>query len=87
MNEPDTNNHDSLKLSELKPGMRCKVVKVAGQGAIIRRIFDIGLRPGVEILVERVAPLGDPVEFKLDGFHISLRKTEADNIIVEVIPS
>ena len=85
MNEPDTNNHDSLRLSELKPGDRCRIVKISGKGAIIRRIFDIGIRPGVEILVERVAPLGDPVEFKLDGFHISLRKDESEKIIVEVI--
>ena len=85
MNKQQPNENSSLRLSELKPGDRCKVVKVSGKGSIIRRIMDIGLRPGVEILVERVAPLGDPVEFKLDGFHISLRKNEAENIIVEVI--
>ena len=87
MDKQEPHNNATLKLSELKPGHRCKVLKVSGKGAIMRRIFDIGIRPGAEILVERVAPLGDPVEFKIDGFHLSLRKEEAENIIVEVISS
>ena len=71
-------------LSELKPGQRGRVVKVGGSGAIHRRILDMGVVPGAEIEVERVAPLADPVEFKLLGYHLSLRKEEARNIHVEV---
>jgi Fe2+ transport system protein FeoA len=71
-------------LSELKPGERGKVVKVSGSGAVHRRILDMGVVPGAEIEVERVAPLGDPVEFKLLGYHLSLRKEEARNVHVEV---
>jgi len=71
-------------LSELKPGQKGKVVKVSGSGAIHRRILDMGVVPGAEIEVERVAPLADPVEFKLLGYHLSLRKEEARNVHVEV---
>ncbi|HIP97002.1 MAG TPA: ferrous iron transport protein A [Anaerolineae bacterium] len=71
-------------LSELKPGQRGRVVKVGGSGAIHRRILDMGVVPGAEIEVERVAPLADPVEFKLLGYHLSLRKEEARNVHVEV---
>jgi len=71
-------------LSELKPGQKGKVVRVGGSGAIHRRILDMGVVPGVEIEVERVAPLADPVEFKLLGYHLSLRKEEAQNVHVEV---
>ena len=56
-----------------------------GKGEIHHRIMDIGIYPGVEILVERVAPLGDPIEFKLKGCHVSLRREEAEKIIVEMI--
>jgi len=71
-------------LSELKPGQKGKVVRVGGSGAIHRRILDMGVVSGAEIEVERVAPLGDPVEFKLLGYHLSLRKEEAQNVHVEV---
>ena len=71
-------------LAELKPGQRGRVVRVGGSGAIHRRILDMGVVPGAEIEVERVAPLADPVEFKLLGYHLSLRKEEAKNVHVEV---
>lgn len=73
------------QLDQLKPGDKGKVVKVSGSGAVHRRILDMGVVPGSEIEVERVAPLGDPVEFKLLGYHLSLRKEESQNIHVEVI--
>ncbi|MFC1632174.1 ferrous iron transport protein A [Candidatus Omnitrophota bacterium] len=71
------------KLRELKPGQRAKVVKVAGQGPIFRRILDMGVVRGAEVLIERIAPLGDPIEIKIRGYHLSLRKSEAENIFVE----
>jgi len=80
---PEQEKHK--KLSELKPGEKGKIIKIIGKGDVMRRIIEIGIHPGKEILVERVAPLGDPVEFKLDGFHVSLRKAEANNILVETL--
>jgi len=71
-------------LSELKPGDKGRVVKIGGSGPVHRRILDMGVVPGVEINVERVAPLGDPVDFKLLGYHLSLRKEEAQHVHVEV---
>ncbi len=70
-------------LSNLKPGQKGKVIKVGGSGSTHRRILDMGVVPGSEIEVERVAPLADPIEFKLLGYHLSLRKEEAQNIHVE----
>jgi len=75
---------ETKRLSNLKPGQKGKVVKVGGSGAIHRRILDMGVVPGAEIEVERVAPLADPVEFKLLGYHLSLRKEEAQNVRVEM---
>ena len=75
----------NISLDKLKPGDRCRVIRILRKSSFARRIMDIGIHPGCEITVERVAPLGDPVEFKLEGFHISLRKQEAENIIVELM--
>lgn len=71
-------------LHELKPGEKGRIVKVAGAGGVHRRLLDMGLVSGSEVEVERVAPLGDPIEIKIKGYHLSLRKEEASNIQVEV---
>lgn len=71
-------------LSKLQPGERGVVTKVTGSGAIHRRIIDMGIVPGATIKVEKFAPLGDPMEIKVKGFNLSLRKMEADTIQVEV---
>lgn len=73
----------SKYLHELKSGERGKIVRVGGGGGIHRRLLDMGLVSGSEVEVERVAPLGDPVEIKIKGYHLSLRKEEAINIQVE----
>lgn len=73
-----------LFLNELKAGQQGKIVKVKGEGTIRRRLLDMGVIRGTGIEMERVAPLGDPVEVKLKGYHLSLRKEEAANIQVEV---
>lgn len=70
-------------LIDLKPGEKARVKSVTAQGTIRRRIVDMGLVPGTEIEMERYAPLGDPVELKLNNYHLSLRKEEADTIILE----
>ena len=71
------------KMPDLKPGEKGKVIKVIGEGSMYRRILDMGIVKGVEIEVERMAPLGDPVEIIVRGYHLSLRKEEAACIIIE----
>jgi Fe2+ transport system protein FeoA len=73
----------SKTLSHLKPGESGIVKKVHGCGAITRRIVDMGVIAGTRIDVKKFAPLGDPIEVKLKGFNMSLRKTEADLIEIE----
>ena len=72
-------------LNRLLPGNKAKIIRVSGRGQLRRRIVDMGFVPGVEIEVERFAPLGDPMEIKLMGYHLSLRKEDAANILVEVL--
>lgn len=74
---------DIKTLREIKPGQKVRVTKISGGGSIHHRILDMGIVKGAEIEVERVAPLGDPVEIKVKGYHLSLRKNEAANIYVE----
>lgn len=73
------------RLKDLKPGQRCKVVKVRGRGEAGRRIVEMGVTPGSVIELERIAPLGDPIDVKVKGYHLSLRKEEAEGIDVEII--
>lgn len=72
-------------LKDLSPGDMAKVVKVNAKGAIRRRLVDMGVVPGAEFRVERYAPLGDPIELKLKGYYLSLRREEAEGIIVDDI--
>ena len=74
----------TASLSELKKGDRGRVVGVAGQGKISRRLMDMGLVAGSEVEVQRVAPLGDPIEIRVKGYNLTLRKQEAAGITVEV---
>ncbi len=76
-------NAGMVNLSDLKPGDRARVVNVRASAAIRQRLIDMGLLPGVELTMQRVAPLGDPIDIKLKGFHLSLRKLEAATIGVE----
>ena len=71
------------KLNELVVGDTCIVKKVEGEGRLRRRIFDLGVTPGAEIYVRKVAPLGDPVEITIRGYELSLRKDEAKLVVVE----
>ena len=71
-------------LSELKPKEKGKIAKVSAGGRVRQRLLDMGLVSGSEVEIERVAPLGDPVEVRIKGYHLSLRREEAVNIKVEV---
>lgn len=70
-------------LSKVKPGQTVHVARIEGQGPIKRRIMDMGITKGVEIFVRKVAPLGDPMELTVRGYELSVRKGDAENIIVE----
>lgn len=70
-------------LKQAKVGETVKVVKLTGQGAVKRRIMDMGIIKGVEIFIRKVAPLGDPVEVTVRGYELSLRKDDASMIEVE----
>ncbi|HEX69070.1 hypothetical protein B6U74_01045 [Candidatus Bathyarchaeota archaeon ex4484_205] len=74
------------KLSELKPGEKATIVKVQGSRALRRRLLDMGVIRGTEIEMVRKSPLGDPLEFLVKGYNLSLRKTECENVYVEVKP-
>lgn len=70
-------------LKEAKVGDTVKVVKLHGEGAVKRRIMDMGLTKGVEVYVRKVAPLGDPFEITVRGYELSIRKADAEMIEVE----
>lgn len=72
-----------MTLRELPLGKSAKVVKLTGEGAIKRRIMDMGITKGTELIVRKVAPLGDPIEITVRGYELSLRKADADSIEVE----
>ncbi len=72
-----------ISLSELKKGDRAVISKIKVQGGLGRRLRDMGLVPGSPVELIRVAPLGDPIEIKIKGYRLSLRKEEAADIYVE----
>jgi len=70
-------------LAQLKPGENARVVDVGGESSLQQRILEMGILPGVDVRLIRVAPLGDPMEFEVIGYRLSLRKTEAACVTVE----
>lgn len=70
-------------LKESKVGDTAKVVKLHGEGAVKRRIMDMGLTKGVEVQIRKVAPLGDPIEVTVRGYELSIRKADAEMIEIE----
>lgn len=72
-----------MTLRDVKVGQTAKVIKLTGEGAIKRRIMDMGITKGVEIYVQKLAPLGDPIEITVRGYELSIRKSDAEMIMVE----
>ena len=72
-----------MTLKSVPVGKSARVVKIHGEGAIKRRLMDMGLTRGTVVLVRKLAPLGDPIEITLRGYELSLRKADADMIEVE----
>jgi ferrous iron transport protein A len=78
-------NRTMLTLKEVACGKTVTVVKVAGTGPVKRRIMDMGITKGTEVFVRKVAPLGDPVEVNVRNYELSLRKEDAESILVETV--
>ena len=72
-----------MTLKDVKIGKSAKVIKLSGEGAIKRRIMDMGITKGVEVRVRKTAPLGDPIEITVRGYELSIRKADAEMILVE----
>lgn len=72
-----------MKLNEVKCGQKVCVSKLNGEGALRKRIMDMGITKGAQILVRKVAPLGDPIELNVRGYELTLRKSDAQLIEVE----
>ena len=70
-------------LKDVKVGATVTVTRLHGEGPVKRRIMDMGITKGVEILVRKVAPLGDPMELNVRGYELSVRKTDAEMIEVQ----
>ena len=71
-------------LSEFTVGEKGVVKSVSGEGRLRRRLFDMGVTPGAEVLMRKKAPLGDPIEVTIRGYELTLRKTEAELVLMEV---
>ena len=74
----------TTNLREVKVGDKCTVARLHGEGAVKRRIMDMGLTKGVEVFVRKVAPLGDPMELTVRGYELSIRKADAEMVEVEM---
>jgi ferrous iron transport protein A len=73
-----------VTLDELEPGRRARVRAVTGRGAMTVRLLEMGFVPGVEVALVKRAPFGDPLELRLRGFHVSLRRAEARCLEIEL---
>jgi Fe2+ transport system protein FeoA len=74
-----------MTLAALQPGQEAMILKVEGPGAISRRMADMGVVPGQRVQLVRVAPLGDPLDIRLMGYHLSLRREEALRVEVSLL--
>lgn len=72
-----------MTLRDLKPGESGTILKVGGKGALRRRLLEMGLTPGAKLSVQKTAPLGDPIEILIRGYHLTLRKDDAAEIEIE----
>jgi len=75
---------EKMTADQLKPGDRATVIKLTAKGPVRKRMADMGVSKGTILEVKRIAPMGDPIDFKLKGYHLSLRKTEAAGIEIEL---
>ena len=72
-------------MADIAIGNSCRIIKVNGEGRVRRRLFDMGVTPGINVYIRKKAPLGDPIEITIRGYELTLRITEASLVEVEVI--
>lgn len=72
-------------MADIAVGNSCRIIKVNGEGRVRRRLFDMGVTPGINVYVRKKAPLGDPIEITIRGYELTLRANEASLVEVEVI--
>lgn len=72
-------------LAQLPLGVKARVIGVVGEGAVARRLMEMGVVPGAPVSVVRVAPLGDPLQIRVRDYHLALRRTEAQTIMVSAV--
>jgi Fe2+ transport system protein FeoA len=72
-------------LAHLPVGVKARVISVGGEGSVARRLMEMGVVPGAPVRVVRVAPLGDPLQIRVRGYHLALRRTEAQTILVSAV--
>ena len=77
-----SNNDTKLSLAKIPAGKSARVLRISSVGAIARRLMEMGVAPGAPIMVIKSAPLGDPLEVRVRGYHLALRRTEAQSIEV-----
>ena len=83
--EPNQENRQRLPLSSLVPGQLGEILRVGGNRFVRLRFMEMGFIRGETVFVERVAPMGDPVEYRIKGYHLSLRRADAQHILVQPI--
>ncbi len=81
----DYKNKPQITLKDLKPGEKGKIIKFVKKDQLVKRLTDLGATSNEIITVKKIAPLGDPIDVEIRGFHISIRKKDAENIIVEKV--
>lgn len=74
-----------MTLDRLEIGKKSKIMEVKGEGALRRRLLDMGLTPHTEVMVRKVAPMGDPIEIHLRGYELTLRMDDAKKIVIEEV--
>ena len=74
-----------MTLDQQKIGVKCRITAVNGQGALRRRLLDMGLTPRTEVMIRKVAPMGDPIELHLRGYELTIRLEDAKNIEMEEV--
>ena len=72
-------------MADIAVGTSCKIIKVNGEGRVRRRLFDMGVTPGINVYIRKKAPLGDPIEITIRGYELTLRANEASLVEVEAI--
>lgn len=85
MEEYDIGSMSVQSLNQVMPGIKAKVMRLTAKGEVKKRMMDMGIIAGTELEVEKVAPMGDPIEIKIRGYHLAIRKSEAQNIFVEIL--